>query len=65
MNTFSRFVMWSSKSKTNFRDFVACMSGEIRLQSLLLEDYAKSTFDLIGNLALVQELLTVEPVRLS
>lgn len=54
--------------------FTACMPGDIRLQILLLEKYAKSTFDIIGNLApdltfkilkhlTVQELLAVEPVR--
>lgn len=52
------------------------MPGDIRLQILLLEKYAKSTFDIIGNLApdltfkilkhlTVQELLAVEPVRTS
>lgn len=56
--------------------FIACMPGDIRLQILLLEKYAKSTFDIIGNLApdltfkilkhlTVQELLAVEPVRTS
>ena len=50
------------------------MPGDIRLQILLLEKYAKSTFDIIGNLApdldfkickwlSVQELLGVETVR--
>lgn len=50
------------------------MPGDIRLQILLLEKYAKSTFDIIGNLApdlafkvfkwlTVQELLSVETVR--
>ena len=29
----------------------ACMPGDIRLQILLLEKYAKSTFDIVGNLA--------------
>ncbi|KAH9945563.1 hypothetical protein B0H21DRAFT_694161 [Amylocystis lapponica] len=29
----------------------SCMPGDIRLQILLLEKYAKSTFDVIGNLA--------------
>ncbi|KAI0339279.1 hypothetical protein BDW22DRAFT_1336629 [Trametopsis cervina] len=29
----------------------SCMPGDIRLQILLLEKYAKSTFDIIGNLA--------------
>ena len=49
------------------------MPGDIRLQILLLEKYAKSTFDIIGNLApdlalkvfkflSVKELLAVEPV---
>lgn len=68
--------MCSSKSETNFRVLIACMPGDIRLQILLLEKYAKSTFDIIGNLApdltfkilkhlTVQELLAVEPVRLS
>ena len=51
----------------------ACLPGDIRLQILLLEKYAKSTFDVLGNLApnlsfrilkylSVQELLAVEPV---
>ncbi|KAI0717946.1 hypothetical protein C8Q72DRAFT_891365 [Fomitopsis betulina] len=51
----------------------SCMPGDIRLQILLLEKYAKSTFDIIGNLApdlvfkvfkwlSVQELLGVEMV---
>ncbi|KZT25821.1 hypothetical protein NEOLEDRAFT_1132791 [Neolentinus lepideus HHB14362 ss-1] len=51
----------------------SCMPGDIRLQILLLEKYAKSTFDIIGNLAPdlsfkilrllnVKELLAVEPV---
>ena len=50
------------------------MPGDIRLQILLLEKYAKSTFDIIGNLApdlvfkvfkwlSVKELLGVETVR--
>lgn len=49
------------------------MPGDIRLQILLLEKYAKSTFDIVGNLApdlalkvfkflTVKELLRVEPV---
>jgi len=49
------------------------MPGDIRLQILLLEKYAKSTFDVVGNLAPdlafkilrrlnVRELLRVEPV---
>ena len=53
---------------------LACLPGDIRLQILLLEKYAKATFDIIGNLApdlafkilkhlSVPELLTVEPVR--
>ncbi|KAI0261216.1 hypothetical protein BC834DRAFT_830548 [Gloeopeniophorella convolvens] len=51
----------------------SCLPGDIRLQILLLEKYAKSTFDIIGNLAPdlafkilkhlnITELLTVEPV---
>ncbi|OSX61992.1 hypothetical protein POSPLADRAFT_1143435 [Postia placenta MAD-698-R-SB12] len=51
----------------------SCMPGDIRLQILLLEKYARSTFDIVGQLAAplvfrifkhltVQELLTVEPV---
>ncbi|KAA1472736.1 hypothetical protein DENSPDRAFT_778779 [Dentipellis sp. KUC8613] len=51
----------------------SCMPGDIRLQILLLEKYAKSTFDIVGNLApdltlkifkhlTVQELVAVEPV---
>ncbi|KZT03667.1 uncharacterized protein LAESUDRAFT_659262 [Laetiporus sulphureus 93-53] len=51
----------------------SCMPGDIRLQVLLLEKYAKSTFDIIGNLAAdlvfkvfrflsVSELLGVESV---
>ncbi|KAH9913632.1 uncharacterized protein B0H18DRAFT_1047967 [Fomitopsis serialis] len=51
----------------------SCMPGDIRLQILLLEKYAKSTFDIIGNLApdlvfkvfkwlTVQELVGVETV---
>ena len=31
--------------------FSACMPGDIRLQILLLEKYAKSTFDIVGNLS--------------
>jgi hypothetical protein len=49
------------------------MPSDIRLQILLLEKYARSTFDIVGNLALplalrvfglltVQELLGVESV---
>jgi pyrimidine and pyridine-specific 5'-nucleotidase len=52
----------------------SCMPGDIRLQILLLEKYAKSTFDIIGHLApglafkvfrwlSVPELLAVESVR--
>ena len=51
----------------------SCMPGDIRLQILLLEKYAKSTFDIIGNLAPdlafkvfkflgLKELVAVEPV---
>ncbi|CAL1710972.1 unnamed protein product [Somion occarium] len=51
----------------------SCMPGDIRLQILLLEKYAKSTFDIVGHLApdlafrifkllSVKELLAVEPV---
>ncbi|KAH9919472.1 uncharacterized protein BXZ73DRAFT_92072 [Epithele typhae] len=51
----------------------SCMPGDIRLQILLLEKYAKSTFDIVGNLApdlalkvfkflTVRELLGVEMV---
>ncbi|KAI0371888.1 hypothetical protein BV20DRAFT_964520 [Pilatotrama ljubarskyi] len=51
----------------------SCMPGDIRLQILLLEKYAKSTFDIVGNLApdlafrifkflSVRELLGVETV---
>lgn len=51
------------------------MPGDIRLQILLLEKYAKSTFDIVGNLApdlvfkvfkwlSIKELLGVEPVHL-
>lgn len=51
----------------------SCMPGDIRLQILLLEKYAKSTYDIIGHLApdlvfkvfrylSVQELLGVEVV---
>ena len=29
----------------------SCMPGDIRLQVLLLEKYAKSTYDIIGHLA--------------
>jgi pyrimidine and pyridine-specific 5'-nucleotidase len=50
------------------------MPGDIRLQILLLEKYAKSTFDVVGNLApdlafkilkllSVKELVGVESVR--
>jgi pyrimidine and pyridine-specific 5'-nucleotidase len=50
------------------------MPGDIRLQILLLEKYAKSTFDVVGNLASdlafrvlkclsVRELVGVESVR--
>ncbi|KAF8638454.1 hypothetical protein AX17_002188 [Amanita inopinata Kibby_2008] len=51
----------------------SCFPGDIRLQILLLEKYARSTYDIVGNLApdlvcrifkylSVKELLTVEPV---
>ena len=51
----------------------SCMPGDIRLQILLLEKYAKSTYDIVGNLApdlvykifkylTVSELMGVEPV---
>jgi pyrimidine and pyridine-specific 5'-nucleotidase len=51
----------------------ACLPGDISLQILLLEKYAKSTFDVLGNLApnltfrilkhlSVRELLAIEPV---
>ena len=51
----------------------ACLPGDIRLQILLLEKYAKSTYDIVGNLSpdlacrifkylSVKELLGVEPV---
>ncbi|KAI0777628.1 hypothetical protein BD413DRAFT_184487 [Trametes elegans] len=51
----------------------SCMPGDIRLQILLLEKYAKSTFDIVGNLApdlalkifkylSVKELLGIETV---
>ena len=51
----------------------SCMSGNICLQILLLQKYAKSTFDNVGNLApdlalevfkylTIKELLGVEPV---
>ncbi|KAI0049336.1 hypothetical protein FA95DRAFT_1588315 [Auriscalpium vulgare] len=51
----------------------SCLPGDIRLQILLLEKYAKSTFDIVGNLApdltfkilkhlRVSELLAIEPV---
>ncbi|TFY80623.1 hypothetical protein EWM64_g3394 [Hericium alpestre] len=51
----------------------SCMPGDIRLQILLLEKYARSTFDIIGNLApdltfkvlkhlTVPELIALEPV---
>ncbi|KAH9006452.1 hypothetical protein EDB86DRAFT_2874152 [Lactarius hatsudake] len=51
----------------------SCLPGDIRLQILLLEKYAKATFDIIGNLApdlafkilkylTVPELLALEPV---
>ncbi|KAI0067041.1 hypothetical protein BV25DRAFT_1820204 [Artomyces pyxidatus] len=51
----------------------SCLPGDIRLQILLLEKYAKSTFDIIGNLApdltfkilkhlRVSELVAIEPV---
>ena len=50
------------------------MPGDIRLQILLLEKYAKSTFDIVGNLApelalkvfkwlSVKDLVRVETVR--
>lgn len=52
------------------------MPGDIRLQILLLEKYAKSTYDIVGHLApdlvfkvfqylTVPELLDAEPVRMS
>jgi pyrimidine and pyridine-specific 5'-nucleotidase len=52
----------------------ACMPGDIRLQILLLEKYAKSTYDIVGNLApelalkvfkwlSVKDLVRVETVR--
>ncbi|KDR79285.1 hypothetical protein GALMADRAFT_223515 [Galerina marginata CBS 339.88] len=51
----------------------SCLPGDIRLQILLLEKYAKSTFDVLGTLApdlafrvlkqlSVKELLAIEPV---
>ncbi|KAF8962105.1 hypothetical protein BDZ97DRAFT_1826407 [Flammula alnicola] len=51
----------------------SCLPGDIRLQILLLEKYAKSTFDVIGSLSpdlsfrvlkhlSVRELLAIEPV---
>ncbi|KII85487.1 hypothetical protein PLICRDRAFT_116210 [Plicaturopsis crispa FD-325 SS-3] len=51
----------------------SCMPGDIRLQILLLEKYAKSTFDIVGSLApdlafrilkwlSVKDLVAVEPV---
>ena len=53
---------------------LACLPGDIPLQILLLQKYAKSTYDIVGNLApnlacrilknlTVQELLGVETVR--
>jgi pyrimidine and pyridine-specific 5'-nucleotidase len=53
---------------------IACLPGDIRLQILLLEKYAKSTFDVLGNVSpdlsfrilkhlSVRELLAIEPVR--
>jgi hypothetical protein len=52
----------------------ACLPGDIRLQILLLEKYAKAAFDIMGNLApdlalkifkylSVPELLALESVR--
>ena len=57
------------------RDLAACLPGDINLQILLLTKYAKSTFDIVGNLApdlafrvlrhlSVQELVGVRAVRL-
>jgi hypothetical protein len=51
----------------------ACLPGDISLQILLLEKYAKSTFDVLGNLApdltfrilkhlSVRDLVAIEPV---
>ncbi|PPQ94181.1 hypothetical protein CVT25_003818 [Psilocybe cyanescens] len=51
----------------------SCLPGDIRLQILLLEKYAKSTFDILGNLSpdlsfkilknlSVKQLLAIEPV---
>jgi hypothetical protein len=53
---------------------IACLPGDVRLQILLLEKYAKSTFDIVGNLApelaftilrrlSVRDLLRLESVR--
>jgi hypothetical protein len=53
---------------------LACLPGDIPLQILLLQKYAKSTYDIVGNLApdlacrilrnlTVKELLGVESVR--
>jgi len=53
----------------------ACLPGDISLQILLLEKYAKSTFDVLGNLApdltfrilknlSVRELVAIKPVSL-
>jgi hypothetical protein len=63
-----------TSSFANKSGSTACMPGDIRLQILLLEKYAKSTFDIIGNLSSelafkilkhlrVQELLNVESVH--
>jgi pyrimidine and pyridine-specific 5'-nucleotidase len=66
------FVLHSCTNVTH----VACLPGDIRLQILLLEKYAKSTFDVLGNLApelafkiltrlSVRDLLRLEPVSIS
>lgn len=56
------------------RPFAACLPGDIRLQILLLEKYARATFDIVGNLSpdlafkilkhlTIPELVGVESVR--
>lgn len=36
---------------TDYFDLTACLPGDIALQILLLQKYARSTFDIVGSLA--------------
>ena len=66
--------MYLPKQKSDPNSKPACLPGDIRLQILLLEKYANSTYDIVGNLApdlacrilkylTVRELLGIETVR--